>query len=62
MYSIVQDVSKNTREKMEKKHVVFSKEGMKVEVKEMQDEAYKDRTQRFVFPILNWLVWYLGGS
>lgn len=49
VYAVVQDVSKNTRAKMEKKHVVFTKEGMKVEVKEMQDEAYKDRTQRFVF-------------
>lgn len=48
VYSIVQNVSKNTREKMERKHVVFTKDGMKVEVKEIQDEAYKDRTQRCV--------------
>lgn len=48
VYTIVQDVSKNTRAKMEKKHMVFSKDGMKVQVKEVQDEAYKDRTQRFV--------------
>lgn len=47
-YSIAQNVSKNTREKMERKHVVFTKDGMKVEVKELQDEAYKDRTQRCV--------------
>lgn len=45
-YTIFQDVSKNTRAKMERKHVVFSKDGMKVEVKEVQDEAYKDQTQR----------------
>ena len=51
VYSIVQDVSKNTREKMERKHMVFTKDGMKVQVKEIKDEAYKDRTQRFVlFP------------
>lgn len=48
MYTIVQDVSKNTRAKMESKHVMFSKDGMKVEVKEVQDEAYKDQTQRCV--------------
>ena len=48
VYTIVQDVSKNTRAKMEKKHMVFSKDGMKVQVKEVHDEAYKDRTQRFV--------------
>lgn len=37
---------------MERKHVVLSKDGMKVEVKEVKDEAYKDRTQRFVCPEL----------
>lgn len=50
VYSIVQDVSKNTREKMERKHMVFTKDGMKVQVKEIKDEAYKDRTQRLVVP------------
>ncbi|KAJ6105621.1 hypothetical protein N7512_009138 [Penicillium capsulatum] len=47
VYSIVQDVGKTTREKMERKNVVFTKDGMKVEVKEIKDEAYKDRTQRY---------------
>jgi beta-lactam-binding protein with PASTA domain len=45
VYSIVQDVSKNTREKMERKNIAFTKDGMKVQVKEIEDEAYKDRTQ-----------------
>ena len=48
-YSIIQDVSKNTREKMEGRNVVFSKDGMKVGVKELKDEDYRDRSQRFVF-------------
>lgn len=48
-YSIIQDVSKNTREKMEGRNVVFSKEGLKVGVKELRDEDYRDRSQRFVF-------------
>lgn len=46
VYTIVQDVSKNTREKMERKNIAFTKDGMKVQVKELQDEQYKDRTQR----------------
>lgn len=48
-YSIVQEVSNNTREKMEKRNVMFTKDGMTVGVKEMKDEDYKDRSQRFVF-------------
>lgn len=48
VYTIVQDVGKTTREKMERKNVVFTKDGMKVEVKEVKDEAYKDRTQRYL--------------
>jgi CHASE3 domain sensor protein len=46
VYTIAQDVSKNTRKKMERKNIAFTKDGMKVQVKEMQDEQYKDRTQR----------------
>ncbi|KAK5799986.1 hypothetical protein VI817_002198 [Penicillium citrinum] len=47
-YSIFQGVSQTARDKMEKKNVVFTKDGMKVNVKEIKDEAYKDRTQRSV--------------
>lgn len=49
VYSIIQDVTKNTREKLEDRNVVFSKDGMKVGVKEIKDEEYRDRSQRFVF-------------
>jgi beta-lactam-binding protein with PASTA domain len=52
VYNIVQDVSKNTREKMERKNIAFTKDGMKVQVKEIKDEAYKDQTQRCVYSIL----------
>lgn len=45
-YSIAQDVSKTTREKMEKKHMVFSRDGMKIGVKEIDAERENDRTQR----------------
>lgn len=46
VYTVVQGVSKTTREKMERKHVMLTKDGMKVEMKEMRDEEYKDRSQR----------------
>jgi hypothetical protein len=60
VYTIMQDVSKNTRAKMEKKNMVFSKDGMKVQVKEVKDEAYKDRTQRFVLVLPH--VWVKFGA
>lgn len=47
-YSIVQDVTKSTREKMEERNVMFTKDGMTVGVKELKDEDYKDRSQRLV--------------
>jgi predicted membrane protein len=47
-YGIAQGVGNTTREKMEKKNLVFSKEGMKVGVKEVSQEAEKDRSQRCV--------------
>jgi len=70
VYSIVQDVSKTTREKMEKKHVVFTKDGMKVNVKEIKDEAYKDRTQSVLvnmwnhtsFPAYKSRLWDMQGE
>lgn len=54
VYSIVQDITKNTREKMEERNVMFTKDGMKVGVKEVDDEQYRDRSQRFVSRL--WLL------
>ena len=48
VYSIVQDVKSQTKKKMEKKNVMFSRDGMKVGIKEINDEEYKDRSQRYV--------------
>lgn len=48
-WSIAQEVTRNTRSKMEKKNVVWTRDGMKVGVKELKDEDYKDRSQRCVF-------------
>lgn len=54
VYSIVQDITKNTREKMEERNVMFTKDGMKVGVKEIDDEQYRDRSQKLVSR-LSWL-------
>ncbi|CAI7648809.1 unnamed protein product [Penicillium bialowiezense] len=70
VYSIVQDVSKNTREKMERKNMTFTKDGMKVQVREIKDEAYKDQTQSVLvnmwnhtsFPAYKSRLWDMTGS
>lgn len=48
VYTIVQDISDKTKAKIEKKNIRFSKDGMKVSMKEVRDEDYKDQTQRYV--------------
>jgi hypothetical protein len=48
VYTIIQDISDKTKAKMEKKNIKFSKDGMKVSMKEVGDEDYKDQTQRYV--------------
>lgn len=48
VYSIVQEVTNTTREKMEKRNVMFTKDGMTVGVKELKEEDYVDRSQRLV--------------
>jgi len=52
VYSIVQEVTNTTREKMEKRNVMFTKDGMTVGVKELKEEDYVDRSQRLVPPPL----------
>ena len=44
--TIVSDVADKTSKKMERHHVSFTKDGMKVGVKEVDDESYKSQTQR----------------
>lgn len=48
VYTIANDVANKTTKKMEKKHLNFTKDGLVVGVKERRDEAYVDRTQRWV--------------
>lgn len=49
-YSIAHDVGHKTRQKLEKKHVSFSRDGMKVGVKEVTAEEQEDKTQRYNMP------------
>ncbi|KAF7592809.1 hypothetical protein BBP40_012492 [Aspergillus hancockii] len=69
-WSIVQEVTRNTRSKMEKKNVVWTRDGMKVGVKELNDEDYKDRSQSVLvnmwnhtsFPAYKSRLWNMTGS
>lgn len=49
-YSIAHDVGHNTRQKLERKNVSFSRQGMKVGVKEVTIEQQEDAAQRYVPP------------
>jgi hypothetical protein len=49
MYIWTNDLANQGKTHMEKKNVSFTKDGMKVGVKEMSEEEYADRTQRCVF-------------
>ncbi|KAL3413625.1 VIT family-domain-containing protein [Aspergillus fumigatus] len=69
-YSIVQEVGKNTRSKMEKKNVMFTRDGVKVGVKELTEEDYVDRSQSILvniwnhtsFPAYKSRLWNMTGS
>jgi hypothetical protein len=46
MYVFANDLADRGVKKMEKKNLVFTKDGMKVGVKEVRSEDYADKTQR----------------
>lgn len=48
-YSIACDVADKTSKKMEKKNMSFSRDGLKVGVKEKSAEQVGDRTQRYCY-------------
>ena len=50
-------MSENASEKMGKKNVVFTKDGVKVGVKQVQNERYVDATQSWVVK-----AWNLGNA
>jgi len=49
VYSIATDVGHNTRKKMEKRNISFTKDGMKVGVKEKTAEQQTDDAQGYVY-------------
>ena len=51
VYSIATDIANKTSEKMAKKDIGISKEGLKIGVKEVKTENYVDKTQRHRCPI-----------
>jgi hypothetical protein len=69
-YSIIQEVSDKTRSKMEKRNVMFTKDGMKVGVREVGEEEYVDRSQSILvniwnhtsFPAYKSRLWNMTGS
>ncbi|ETI29590.1 hypothetical protein G647_02043 [Cladophialophora carrionii CBS 160.54] len=50
-YSIANEVGEKTRQKLERKNVSFSKEGMKVGVKHVSQEQQEDAAQRYTKPV-----------
>ncbi|KAL2854352.1 hypothetical protein BJY01DRAFT_243682 [Aspergillus pseudoustus] len=69
-YSIIQEVSNKTKTKMEKRNVMFTKDGMKVGVREVKEEEYVDRSQSILvnmwnhtsFPAYKSRLWDMTGS
>ena len=47
VYTIATDVADKTSKKMEKKNIIFGKDGMKIGIKELRNENYVDQTQRY---------------
>jgi len=56
-YSVAHDVGHKTRQKLEKKHVSFSRDGMKVGIKEVSIEQQEDATQSVITKIWNHSSW-----
>ncbi|KAL2223263.1 hypothetical protein M432DRAFT_597940 [Thermoascus aurantiacus ATCC 26904] len=53
VWGIVQGVGAATRERMEKRHVLLSREGVTVGVRELTGEDYIDRSQSVLVSIWN---------
>lgn len=50
MYLFANELSERGKTHMQKKNIVFGKDGMKVGVKEVKNEDYEDKTQRSIPP------------
>lgn len=47
VYSVSNDIADKTSQKMQKKNIMVTKDGMKVGVREVREESYVDVTQRY---------------
>ncbi|KAL9109666.1 MAG: hypothetical protein Q9227_005704 [Pyrenula ochraceoflavens] len=56
-YQIATSVNDQTRQKMEKRNISFSKDGLKVGVKEKNTEKYADQTQSVLMKVWNASSW-----
>jgi len=57
LYLSVLQISAAASDKMQKKNVVFTKDGMKVGVKEIKNENYVDKTQSILVKAWNLSTW-----
>jgi len=57
VYLTANDIADKTSKKMENKNVVFTKDGMKVGVKEKRTENYVDQTQNMLVKAWNFSSW-----
>ena len=48
-FTIANDIADETNKSLEKRHVTFTKDGMKVGVKQVKEEDYVAQTQRYAF-------------
>ncbi|KAI1913839.1 hypothetical protein LOZ61_002492 [Ophidiomyces ophidiicola] len=53
VYNIVMDVTHHTKKQMEKNNVMLSREGVTVELNQIPEEEYKDKTQSVLVDIWN---------
>lgn len=56
-YSVANDVSDKAAKRMEKKNIKFSKDGMKVGVKQISTEDVADSTQSTLVKVWNSAAW-----
>lgn len=56
-YQIANDITDKTKQKMEKKNITFSREGVKVGVKQVSSEQVADSTQSVLMKVWSSAAW-----
>ena len=55
VWSIATDIATKASQQMEAKHIKFGKDGVRIEIKELNEEDYVADTQRYVeLPFFSW--------